>query len=282
MLMSAIHCTPTENESDCIMKPELPFRLGSTSYVIPADILPNVRQLGPLVDDVELVLFEVDEGSNLPSPAVIDELRELARVHDLTYTVHLPLDLKLADSDDLWRHPSMEKARRVIRATRPLAPWAYVVHLDGTEIESGAVPAVLAGWRDRAARSLEALAAEAGDMGRLAVENLENYDPAAFMARGKRRPISRCRGVGDILKNRSGPLTTRKRYLNRTRVIHLHGSRDGRDHRGLDLIPDDVLAQLVTLLLERNYRGVLTLEVFTERHFFPGRERIIAHLEAQL
>ena len=65
-------------------------------------------------------------------------------------------------------------------------------------------------------------------------------------------------------------------------MIHLHGSRDGRDHRGLDLIHDDVLAQLVTLLLERSYRGVLTLEVFTERHFFPGRERIISHLEAQL
>ena len=116
------------------MKSAFPFRLGSTSYVIPADILPNVRQLGPLVDDVELVLFEVDEGSNLPSPAVIESLGELAQAHGLTYTVHLPLDLRLAAADDVWRHPSMEKARRVVRATRALEPWAYVVHLDGTEI----------------------------------------------------------------------------------------------------------------------------------------------------
>lgn len=42
------------------------FRLGSTSYVWPADILPKVRQLGPRVDDVELVLFEVEGNSNLP------------------------------------------------------------------------------------------------------------------------------------------------------------------------------------------------------------------------
>ena len=196
--------------------------------------------------------------------------------------VHLPLDLKLADSDDLWRHPSMEKARRVIRATRPLAPWAYVVHLDGAEIERGGEPVALAGWRDRAALSLEALAAEVGDMGRLAVENLENYDPAAFLPLVERLPISLCLDVGHFFKTGSDPFPILERNLDRTRVIHVHGSRDGRDHRGLDLIPENLLSQLVTLLLERNYLGVLTLEVFTERHFFPGRERIISLLEAVL
>jgi hypothetical protein len=43
-----------------------PYRLGSTSYVWPAGLVPNVRRLGPLVDDVELVLFDLEERSNLP------------------------------------------------------------------------------------------------------------------------------------------------------------------------------------------------------------------------
>jgi sugar phosphate isomerase/epimerase len=264
------------------MKPRLPFRLGSTSYVIPADILPNVRDLALLVDDVELVLFEVDERSNLPAPDVIDELRELARIHDLTYTVHLPLDLRLADSDDLWRHPSMDKARRVIRATQPLSPWAYVVHLDGSEIEDGVGPAELAAWRDRAANSLEALATEAGGMEVLAVENLENYDPAAFLPLVERLPISLCLDVGHFFKSGSDPFPILETYLERARVLHLHGCRDGRDHRGLDLIPDETLERLVALLLDQVYCGVLTLEVFTERHFIPGRERIISLAERQL
>ncbi|MCX7010033.1 MAG: hypothetical protein NTY53_22795 [Kiritimatiellaeota bacterium] len=34
------------------------FRVGVTSYVYPADILPNVERLAGRVDDVELVLFE--------------------------------------------------------------------------------------------------------------------------------------------------------------------------------------------------------------------------------
>jgi sugar phosphate isomerase/epimerase len=256
--------------------------LGSTSYVIPADILPNVRELAPLVDDVELVLFEVDEGSNLPSPTVIAELEDLAAEHDLTYTVHLPLDLRLADSQDLWRHPSMDKARRVIRATRPLAPWAYVVHLDGSEIEDGVTEVELSAWQDRAANSLEALTIEVGDMGLLAVENLENYDPAAFLPLVERLPISLCLDLGHFFKTGSDPFPILERYLDRTRVLHLHGCRDGRDHRGLDLIPAGTLDRLLTLLLERAYRGVLTLEVFTERHFFPGREQIISLMEGRL
>ena len=263
-------------------KPVLPFRLGSTSYVIPADILPNVRHLGPLVDDVELVLFEVDEESNLPSPAAINELSDLARTHDLTYTIHLPLDLKLAASDDLWRHPSMEKAQRVIRATRPREPSAYVGHLDGTEIESGAGPAELERWRDQAVRSLEALGLERGGLDLLAVENLENYSPAAFLPLLERLPISLCLDIGHFFKTGADPFPYLEAYLDRTRVLHLHGSRDGRDHRGLELIPDGVLERLVALLMARNYRGVLTLEVFTERHFYPGRERMISLLEAHL
>ena len=97
-----------------------PFRLGTTSYIIPDDILPNARYLADKVRDIELVLFEVDDGSNnLPPPHVIDELAELARQYDMTYTVHLPLDLKLGD-DSSDRDISVIKAKRVIDCTRNL------------------------------------------------------------------------------------------------------------------------------------------------------------------
>ena len=61
----------------------LPFRLGTSSYIIPDDILPNVRYLAGKVRDIELVLFEVDDGQNsLPSAEVIDELIKLAALYD--------------------------------------------------------------------------------------------------------------------------------------------------------------------------------------------------------
>ena len=62
------------------MSESCPFRVGATSYVIPDHILPNVEYLAPLVDDVELVLFETDEyGSNLPDTSVIERLLETRR-----------------------------------------------------------------------------------------------------------------------------------------------------------------------------------------------------------
>jgi sugar phosphate isomerase/epimerase len=261
------------------VKPRLPFRLGSTSYVYPADILPNVQRLAPLVDDVELVLFEVDDGqNNLPSPDVIDELSMLAVEHDLTFTVHLPLDLRLASGDS---SSSLEKARRVIYCTHPLNPWAYIVHLDGSEIVSNDDPAVLTGWRDRVVCSLELLGQEVDDLSLLAVENLESYDPGAFLPLLDRLPISLCLDVGHFVKSDSDPLLYLEAHLERARVVHLHGCRDGRDHRGLDLLPDGLLTDLFVLLESSGYAGVLTLEVFTQRHFFPGRELILSLMEGR-
>src|SRR5512133_1409949 len=113
-----------------------PFRIGSTSYVYPDDILPNVTRLAEQddVDDVELILFEVDDGpNNLPGEATIQKLAVIAAQHQLTYTVHLPLDMQLGTSG-ITRHQSLVKAERVIKTTRPLDPFAYVFHLDGTGI----------------------------------------------------------------------------------------------------------------------------------------------------
>jgi hypothetical protein len=74
------------------LKNRFPFRLGTTSYIIPEEILPNVLFLADKVDDIELVLFESDEFSNLPDETTVKRLKEIADRSDLTYTIHLPLD----------------------------------------------------------------------------------------------------------------------------------------------------------------------------------------------
>src|SRR5688500_16478460 len=132
-----------------------PFRLGTTSYIIPDDILPNARYLAGEVRDIELILFEVDDGpNNLPSPEMIEELTQIARQHDITYTVHLPLDLKLGE-DSSERDQSLVKAKRVIDCTRALDPWAYVLHLDGKSVRTSAEAELMARWQDQSVRALE-------------------------------------------------------------------------------------------------------------------------------
>jgi sugar phosphate isomerase/epimerase len=248
----------------------LPFRLGTTSYIIPDDILPNVRYLADKAQDVELVLFEVDDGANnLPSLEVVAELRALAEAHALTYTVHLPLDLRLGAGGDEG-HVSVVKARTVIERTRALNPWAYVLHLDGRELlaaqASGAgVAQRAAAWQDQAVRALELVAGWAGGPEQLAVENLERYPLDFWTPVLERVPVARCVDIGHLWLDDHDPLPFLQAALPRTRVIHLHGIGQ-RDHQSLALIPPEKLNPVMDFLCEA-FTGVLTLEVFGEADY---------------
>ena len=111
-----------------------PFRLGTTSYILADAMLPNVRFLADKVWDVELLFFEVDEAKNaLPNPKVFTELEALARAHDLTYTVHLPLALRLGEAG-AQAEVALVRSERVIEATHLLDPFAYVVHLGSAPV----------------------------------------------------------------------------------------------------------------------------------------------------
>jgi sugar phosphate isomerase/epimerase len=245
-----------------------PFRLGSTSYIWPAGLVPNARQLGPLVDDVELVLFDSDGNSNLPDSQTVRELNELAQAHHLSYTVHLPLDLSLA-------HPrSLEKARKVIACTRDLEPWAYVLHLDGRLVEADPNPVVLARWQEQALDVLELVAALVGDARRLAVENLENYRPECYLPLLEQVPVSLCVDAGHLWLVGREPVPFLAKHLDRTRVIHLHGVGD-RDHQSLAHQGLDRVRPVLDLLRSRRYEGVVTLEVFGRPDFFSSRELVI-------
>jgi sugar phosphate isomerase/epimerase len=212
-----------------------PFRLGTTSYIIPADILPNAHYLAGKIRDIELILFEVDDGpNNLPSPQVIDELSQIASQHDLTYTVHLPLDLKLGE-DGSERDQSLVKAQRVIECTRGLNPWAYVLHLDGKLF-------VLDGYSpdQTLAGSIRARAGDrpewAGSAEKLAVENLETYPLDFIQPVLERIPVSRCVDIGHLWLDGHDPsyLRSAMRHASSTCMALQN------DHRSLTFMPEEV------------------------------------------
>ena len=241
---------------------DLPFRLGTTSYIIPDDILPNARYLAGKVRDIQLVLFELDDQSNLPDRHVINELNSLANHHDLTYTVHLPLDLRLA-SDGEGTHISLVKALRVMECTHDLNPLAYVVHLDGKVERLSSDQAVLSRWREQAVTSLRAAAGFCGDIRLLAAENLEGYPPEFNDEVIRSAGCSRCIDVGHLWLDGHDPVPYLAGRLHETTILHVHGIGT-RDHQSLQLISTEKIDDLIGCLLEHNYQGVLTLEIFSE------------------
>ena len=253
------------------------FRVGTTSYILPDDILPNVEYLAPRVDDVELVLFETDEhGGNLPDAALRGRLMALAAEHDLTYTVHLPLDLRLGDggaSTDL----SLVKARRVIDATRDLHPYAYTAHLDGMLLMQHPTAAELATWQANALHALEAVLDWLARPELLCIENIERWDPAAFAPVVDALPVGLAADVGHFWLQGADPLAFLDRWAGRVRVVHLHGIA-GRDHASLRHIPAERLDPVVDYLRQR-FEGVLTLEVFNGNDLESSLEALHASLE---
>jgi sugar phosphate isomerase/epimerase len=254
------------------------FRIGATSYTIPDDILPNVEFLAPRVDDVQLVLFETDEyGSNLPDAALCERLNELAAAHDLTFTVHLPLDLRLGDGG-ADTHVSLVKACRVIEATRALSPYAYTLHLDGRALlelnRSGTEDGALARWRENARRALEIVCGWLDEPERLCVENLERWDPEAFAPLVETLPVSRTIDIGHLWLQGADPLAHLARWLGRTRVVHIHGIA-ARDHASLAHVPARQLDPVVAVLVAR-FSGVVTLEVFNEADLASSQAALVA------
>ncbi len=234
------------------------MRLGTTSYIYPADIATNAGKLAGQVNDIELVIFELDDlGNNYPDRETVAELNRVAAEHNMTYTVHLPLDIRLADDD-----PALDKAVCVIEATLDLDPVGYVVHLDGRD-RTG--PYDLESWLTNSLRSLETLIAAVGDPTRLCAENLDSHPPSMLQALLEWAPISCCIDVGHLWKRGENALPWLEAWLPRAGVVHLHGVGE-RDHMRLSLMPPDLLDPVVEML-QRNYEGVLTFEVFDEQDF---------------
>lgn len=239
------------------------YRLGTTSYILPDDLAPNARFLSGLVQDIELILFEEENGpGNLPGADTLDEMCRIAEQSGISYTVHLPLDLRLAD-DDGDEHVSMIQARRVIECTKPLDPLAYVVHLDRRTIQIQAGSAGQRQWENQAARALEQAAGWVGDPAKLAVENLEGFPPEINMEVLEKVPVRLCIDVGHLWLDDHDALRYLETYLERASVIHLHGVRE-RDHQSLALVRPEKLRQVMDCLKSGQFDGVVTLEIFNE------------------
>jgi sugar phosphate isomerase/epimerase len=243
------------------LKGKFPFRLGAPSYVIPGDILANVKYLSGKVDDIEIVLFESDEIAALPDCKSVMELRSIARHDDLTFTIHLPLDIRLGCPEKRERQKSIGICLRIIERMLPLSPFGFVLHCE-REAKKPSATADIAGWRKIIDESIDELMASGLSSKMLCVETLdfpfEFIEPVI-----KERKLGICLDIGHILSNRLPAEDYIHRYFNETRIIHLHGVRKGKDHCDISAID----RKFLSLLFQRfdgteAFEKVVCLEVF--------------------
>ncbi|MBW4436437.1 MAG: TIM barrel protein [Pleurocapsa minor GSE-CHR-MK-17-07R] len=214
---------------------------------------------------MELVLWTTADGlHNFPDAAQVARLKAIASAHDMTYTVHLPMDVQWTDGCE---HESLALAARVVVATSDLPVHSYVFHLEGTDAGSDA-------WHTNRAKACAWLCDHIGiPREKLAAENLENYAPDHVASIADNTGVGRTFDIGHVWKQGGDPLALIPGWLPQARVVHLHGAApDGhavmRDHLPLSVMPEADIDAMIDALWE--WDGVLTLEVF-EGDYAPSR-----------
>jgi sugar phosphate isomerase/epimerase len=246
----------------------LPFLIGTTSYIIPADILTNVKKMAPLVDDIELILFESEKDSNLPSKAIIRELSKIKNDFKNTYTIHLPLDLKLGDPSSIIRQSSVDQIKRIFDLTQTLAPLAYECHLNQSDRVKSApkYSKEKKSWYKNCFTSLSCLLSYCSNPEIFCIENLESYFIEELIPFLEHFPVSLCFDAAHIWGKKRNPVKILQEYTWRIGVIHIYGLKS-QYHTSLGCINRNDVFSFLDELLHRNYAKILTIEVFKEDDF---------------
>ncbi len=234
-----------------------PFKLCTTSYIYPDHIIPNVKMLAPYLDEIELLLFEGNPDS-LPTSQEINELALLAKQFDLTYNVHLPIDISLTDSDPIARSKSVNVIKRICDLTYVLKPSTYTLHLPRGETSFDGESLKI--WQDFAAAGIEKLIATGIQSQAISIETLA-YPFEWLEEIIKAFKLSVCIDIGHLLVNGFDVKKVFDKHSSNTSIIHLHGVENKRDHISLSKLPLEKMDQIVGIL--KRYYGVVSLEVFS-------------------
>lgn len=250
-------------------KNRFPFTLATTSFIYADDYAPNVRRLGPFVDEIELLLFE---SGSLPSRETVRELAALSREQAVAYNIHLPSDVSIGHDDPRRREWAVASLLRVFERVSPLSPSTLTLHIPWEG--PSRLPVFFDPWKDRVRQSLAGLIPAVDRPARISIETLDY--PLEWLADViDEAELSVCADVGHLLLHGQELPLVFDRFGSRVSIIHLHGVENGRDHLPLDRLPQPVADTVQKVLSE--FKGIVSLEVFA----FDALEASLEWLETR-
>jgi sugar phosphate isomerase/epimerase len=253
-------------------KRKYPFKLGTTSFIYPDHYVPNVKMLGPYLDEIELLLFESLPTDTLPSKAVIAELSRLAEEYDLTYNIHLPTDVSISDEKRKNQQQAVDTLISVIELCAPLSPSACTLHIPYNQKSYD--HDTVKRWQSRVLKNLEKILAAGIAAESIAIETL-GYRFDLLNDIIAELNLNVCLDIGHLIVHQYDLNALFNKYCDITSIIHLHGVKNGHDHLALDKFPDKFREPLLAIL--NRFSGSVSLEVFA----FDDLKFSLAFLEKQ-
>ena len=239
-------------------KGRFPFKICTTSFIYPDHYIPNVKMLGPYMDEIELLLFESAGPDALPSRSVITELGRLAAEFDFSYNIHLPTDISVSDLNSERQKSAVETMVGVIELVQPLCPSALILHvpyMDGSENGDN-----VKSWQDRVYKNLEKILSVVENREIIAIETLE-YPLELLETVIADLDLAICLDLGHLMVYDYDLKEIFSKYARKTSVLHLHGVENRRDHKTLCRLSPDVIETVLWVL--KRFTGVVSIEVFS-------------------
>ena len=249
------------------------MKIGATSYIYPDNIIPNVRKLVNLVDDIELVLFEGKDYSNLPTEEDVNTLTKISEETGLSYTVHLPIDLDICSKDAEFRNFSLRRMVEIMKLTSFLNPRGYIIHLPRNKVESEEM------WVLRAVRSLSDIFIEFENESIL-IENL-SYPIRHIIPIIEEFNFNLCLDISHALRCSDSWEEIFDNNFSKIKVIHFYGPEvEGEGHTGLQRAERTFVKSVIDKIVSSKFSGLLTLEVFGTEDFFESKRILEEEISA--
>ncbi|MEG1641885.1 MAG: cobamide remodeling phosphodiesterase CbiR [Synergistaceae bacterium] len=235
------------------------LRVGGTSWVIPGTFETNLRELSKDVTDMEIVLFETPEYSNIPTKEEVAKLKDVCEELDMTCNVHFPVGV-CHFPDMKTRIECEDLCLRTIDLFAPMNPFGWVLHLVG-EIRGSSPTNNMEKWKEITYNSTVRLASAVDDKKKICAETLDyKYEYVYDIV--QKAGISVCFDIGHITLYGYPPYGMMDKYLANTRIIHLHGvNPSGEDHVSTEYFDKKLLTDLIKRCNDGKER-VMSLEVF--------------------
>jgi len=234
-----------------------PFKLCTTSFIYPDHYVPNVKLLGPFVDEIELLLFESAPADSLVSIQEISALSRLSKELDFTYNIHLPTDISIGDPDPVNQQQAVDSLIGVIERVASLRPTTYTLHVpydDNTGDKDK-----IKRWQEIVHDNLvKILATGVGNL--IAIETLD-YPFEIIETIISDLNLSVCMDLGHLIIHGEDLKRVSDKYLDKTSIIHLHGVENKRDHLALDRLPETFVEPVFEILGQ--FSGSVSVEVFS-------------------
>jgi sugar phosphate isomerase/epimerase len=193
---------------------------------------------------------------------ILNELKKIKIKNDISYIVHLPIDLNLLNSSKNDSQKSLEIIYKIINKTQDLKIDKYILHIDKSHDNKYLKVDLSNENYDLFNNILNKINTNFKEIKKkILIENL-SYDLVHFKDIINNYNFNICLDIGHLYMHNHNLNNFINEFMEKIKVVHLYGFNEKKDHLSLDNIDNTIFPKIKKILLD--YKETVIIEVFNK------------------